>query len=103
MAKWSYLGIKYKSISINWEEYLKMTSHEKCTNEKYKGFIVHCNSCYGTENILVYHPKWDKCFTLLLLGWHGNGNDLKAQIEDIYTKRIHWVCAKTFELVIKRK
>lgn len=49
------------------------------------------------------HPKWDKCFTLLLLGWHVNGNELKAQIEDIYTKRIHWVSAKNLELVTKRK
>lgn len=59
----------------------------------------------GWPNIQKFmtHPKWDKCFTLLLLGWHVNGNELKAQIEDIYTKRIHWVSAKNLELVTKRK
>lgn len=103
MARWTYLGDKYKSIPIDWEELAKLDYYETYTDEKYSELIVRHLCSYGTEEILVYHPKWDKCFTLLLLGWHGNGNDLKAQIEDIYTKRIHWVSAKNLELVTKIK
>ena len=101
MAKWTYLGDMYESIPVNWDEF------DYCDNiycEKYNHLIERCYAANnGRFEILVYYPKWDKCFTLLLLGWHGNGNDLKAQIEDIYTKRIHWVCAKNLELVTKIK
>lgn len=95
MAKWTYSGEKYKSIPIDWKEF-------DC--EKYKDLIERCYAD-TTEHfeVLVYNPKWNKCFTLLSLGWHGNGNELKAQIEDIYTKKIHWVSAKNLELVTKRK
>lgn len=101
MSKWIYNGDRYKSISIDWKEFDYYNGVLYC--EKYNHLIERCYASNGRFEILVYHPKWDKCFTLLLLGWHGNGNDLKAQIEDIYTKRIHWVSAKNLELVTKRK
>lgn len=95
MAQWTYSGEKYKSIPIDWKEF---------NYEDYKDLIERCYAdSTGHFEVLVYNPKWNKCFTLLSLGWHGNGNDLKAQIEDIYTKRIHWVSAKNLELVTKRK
>lgn len=102
MAKWIYLGEKYKSIPIDWNEFNYYNGTLYC--EKYKDLIERCyaNSTEHFE-VLVYNPKWNKCFTLLSLGWHGNGNELKAQIEDIYTKKIHWVSAKNLELVTKRK
>ena len=49
--------------------------------------------------VLVYNPKWDKCFNLISLQYSGNNNRLKAYIEDIYTKRYYYVEAKTVELV----
>jgi len=36
---------------------------------------------------LVYHIKWDKCFYLESYNYSGNGNSLKAYIEDIYNKK----------------
>lgn len=102
MARWTYLGEKYKSIPIDWKEFDYYNGALYC--EKYKDLIERCYAdITGHFEILVYNPKWNKCFTLLSLGWHGNGNELKAQIEDIYTKRIHWVSAKNLELVTKRK
>lgn len=70
-------------------------------NKKYASYKVNFDEVKFTidENIVVYHPKWDKCFTLQGLGFHGNGNQLKANITDIYTNKYCWVCAKDLELV----
>ena len=101
MAKWIYNGDKFKSIPVDWNEFDGYYGRVYC--EKYNHLIERCCASNGRFEILVYNPKWDKCFTLLSLGWHGNDNELKAQIEDIYTKKIYWVSAKNLELVTKRK
>lgn len=91
MARWIYNGDKYKSIPVDWNDF---NHYGNIYCEKYNHLIERCYASNGRFEILVYNPKWDKCFTLLSLGWHGNSNELKAQIEDIYTKKIHWVSAK---------
>lgn len=102
MARWTYKGDKFKSIPVDWNEFDSLYGQTYC--EKYNHLIERCYAASTRHfEILVYHPKWDKCFTLLLLGWSGSGKELKAQIEDIYTKKTHWVSAKNLELVTKRK
>ena len=58
MTKWIYLGDNYKSIPIDWEELAKLDYYETYTDEKYSELIVRNLCSYGTEEILVYHPKW---------------------------------------------
>lgn len=101
MAKWIYNGEKFKSIPVNWDEF----ELDQCGNIRLNGYenTVRVSTEYGEMKLLVCNPKWGKCFALITLGWHGNGNSLKAYIEDVYTKKGYWVCAKSLELVIKRK
>lgn len=51
------------------------------------------------EAPLVYNPRWDKCFWLTNLRYGGNGNKLKAYIEDVYTHKGYWVEAKQLRFV----
>lgn len=53
------------------------------------------------NKILVYNPKWNKCFWLISLRYSGNGNKLKAYIEDVYSNKHYYVEAKTLEIVKK--
>ena len=101
MAKWIYNGDKYKSIPVDWNEF----DYDKYGDIYLSGYSKPARvfTEFGTARLIVYNPKWDKCFVLLTLGWHSNRRELKALIEDIYTKRIHWVSAKNLELVTKRK
>ena len=55
------------------------------------------------ETPLVYNPRWNKCFWLTDLRYAGNGNKLKAYIEDVYTHKEYWVEAKQLRFVEQMK
>ena len=99
IARWIYNGDKYRSIPIDWKEFDYYNGVFYC--EKYNHLIESCYASNERFEILIYNPKWDKCFMLLSREWYGN--ELKAQIEDIYTKEYIGYLQKNLELVIKRK
>lgn len=74
MTEWIYKGNRYKTVPLP------------------EGVDI--------QHILVYVPKWDKCFELLTLGHHGNGSREKACIRDIYTQKMCWIESRRLELVV---
>lgn len=85
--KWKYKGETFISIPHNW-------------NRKFPHGFVKRDS--ASTEVLVYNPKWDKCFWVSSLRYSGNGNQLKAYIEDVYTGKYCYVEARKLELVVKK-
>lgn len=89
---WEYNNAYFSSIHYNWEEFkyneLPTDCVKKCSNDKF-------------SEILVYVPKYDKCYWLSSIRYSGNGNRLKAYLTDIYSNRHMYLEAKWVELVIQ--
>lgn len=77
--EWKYNGKTYESIPIK-EEYVQ----------------------YYPIDTLFYHKRWNKCYYMITMSHMGNGNQMKAQIEDIYTSKIHFCLFRDLELVVDK-
>lgn len=82
---WVHDGRIYTTQKENWEEISKNNSHEIFKWEK--PWVVHI-------------PKWNQEFYLCALGYHGRGNKLKANLQNIRSKKYCWVCAEDMERVV---
>lgn len=102
MAKWKYKGEWYKSIPFNWIKVYYGKAPLDIRLEAWNPVVV--LSDYTTTNdVLVYMPKHDKCYTIQRFGVMGNSSKLKMCLEDIYTKKHMYVMAKDVELVTRIK
>lgn len=101
--KWQYKGEWFESIPIDWEEIYKAkyTLNERLS--KWNPILIPWENNPNIKDILVYVPKYDKCYTIQSLGIMGNGNKIKMCLEDIYNNKLIYVMAKDVELVIKCK
>lgn len=94
MAEWTYRGREYTTAKTDWNSFSADDIPEKA--------VKRGDEPCDRGLVLVYHPKWDKCFWLILLGFHGNGSRMKAFIEDVYSGSTNacWVEARSLELVM---
>lgn len=89
--EWEFKGKYYKTIKPNWEVFLYTTNFD-----------------YNNP-ILVYHPKYNKCYYMESLSYRGNGNNLKAYVYSIYDDRgiidksYIYFTANNLELVIPKE
>lgn len=81
--KWIHNGVRYKTIKIDWFEYIK-THHDFIFND-----------------IMVYSTKWNRCYYIRRLMY--DNNRVRANLCSIYKDDDKWIWsdAKYLEMVVE--
>lgn len=94
---WEYKGENYASFKFDWDIVCKQGNNlTEIVQSIYHGKIA-----TDGIDVVVYVPKWNKCYKLLNYGVFGRGNQLKCCLEDIYTKQTIYVMARDVNIVVK--